>query len=95
MTQKKSHGARLRAVLAEHDITPFIGIYDVFSSSVASRHFDGLFVSGFGFATSHVTRLLEDTGASGVIIEDQLRPRKCGHFDGKQIMPLEQFLPKL
>ena len=46
-------GARLRAVLAERDITPFIGIYDLFSASVASRHFDGLFVSGFGFAASH------------------------------------------
>lgn len=54
MTQKKSRGARLRAVLAQCDITPFIGIYDVFSVLLASRH--------------------------------------C---DGKQIMPLDQFLPKL
>ena len=32
---------------------PFIGVYDAFSASVAARHFDGLFVSGFGFAASY------------------------------------------
>ena len=32
---------------------PFIGVYDAFSASVAARYFDGLFVSGFGFAASH------------------------------------------
>lgn len=43
----------------------------------------------------HVMSLLESAGASGVILEDQKRPRKCGHFDGKQLMELEEFLPKL
>ena len=43
----------------------------------------------------HVVSLLENIGASGVILEDQLRPRKCGHLDGKQIMELPQFMEKL
>ena len=43
----------------------------------------------------HVVTLLESIGASGVILEDQQRPRRCGHLDGKQIMPLDQFLDKL
>jgi 2-methylisocitrate lyase-like PEP mutase family enzyme len=30
----------------------------------------------------HVVSLLEGVGASGVILEDQKRPRQCGHFDG-------------
>jgi 2-methylisocitrate lyase-like PEP mutase family enzyme len=38
---------------------------------------------------------LERIGASGVILEDQMRPRRCGHVDGKQILPLEQYLEKL
>ncbi len=29
------------------------------------------------------------------MLEDQKRPRKCGHFDGKQIMELDDFLEKL
>ncbi len=43
----------------------------------------------------HVVSLLEASGASAVIIEDQQRPRRCGHFDGKQLMDLEDFIVKL
>lgn len=43
----------------------------------------------------HVVSLLEAVGASGVILEDQKCPRQCGHFDGKQLMELSEFLIKL
>ncbi|MCC2275238.1 isocitrate lyase/PEP mutase family protein [Streptomyces sp. ET3-23] len=43
----------------------------------------------------HVARQLEAAGASGVILEDQKRPRRCGHVDGKQILPLTEYLDKL
>ena len=43
----------------------------------------------------HVVSLLEASGASGVVLEDQKRPRKCGHFDGKQIADLDDYLAKL
>lgn len=43
----------------------------------------------------HVVRELEAIGASGVVLEDQRRPRRCGHLDGKQTLDLEDFLPKL
>jgi 2-methylisocitrate lyase-like PEP mutase family enzyme len=122
-------------------ITPLIGVFDMFSASVAAQHYGGLFVSGFGFAASHyglpdigfiawpdmvnfVMRLrlafphhhllididdgyvdpevachviehLERIGASGVIIEDQQRPRRCGHVEGKRILPLGDYLEKL
>lgn len=134
-------GRRLRDVVQHREITPFIGVYDVFSAGLAGRHFDALFVSGFGFAASfyglpdigfitwsdivayvqrirtvlpqhhllvdiddgycdpevacHVVSVLEASGASGVVLEDQKRPRRCGHFDGKQIMELDEYLAKL
>ena len=43
----------------------------------------------------HVVSVLEASGASGVVLEDQKRPRRCGHFDGKQIMELDEYLAKL
>lgn len=43
----------------------------------------------------HVVSLLESVGASGVVIEDQQRPRKCGHLNGKQLMELNEFIVKL
>jgi 2-methylisocitrate lyase-like PEP mutase family enzyme len=113
----------------------------MYSASIAAQHYDGFFVSGFGFAASHyglpdigfiawpdivafverlrlafpkhhmlvdiddgyvdpevachVVQRLEKIGASGVILEDQKRPRRCGHEDGKLILPLEEYLEKL
>jgi 2-methylisocitrate lyase-like PEP mutase family enzyme len=43
----------------------------------------------------HVVSLLESIGVAGVIIEDQKRPRRCGHVDGKLLMELDEFLEKL
>lgn len=43
----------------------------------------------------HVVSLLEAVGASGVVLEDQQRPRRCGHFDGKQLMEVDQYVEKL
>ncbi len=141
MSADQSPGSRMRRAVLERGILPCIGVYDVFSASLAGRHFDSLFVSGFGFAASHyglpdvgfitwseivnfvqrirtvlpehhllvdiddgycdaevachVVSVLEASGASGVVLEDQKRPRRCGHFDGKQIMELDEYLAKL
>ncbi|QXE34574.1 isocitrate lyase/PEP mutase family protein [Streptomyces sp. GMY02] len=136
-----SYGNTLREAVASERTTPLIGIYDMYSASIAAQHYNGFFVSGFGFAASHyglpdigfiawpdmvafverlrlafpqhhllvdiddgyvdpevachVVQRLERSGASGVILEDQKRPRRCGHADGKLILPLEEYLEKL
>ncbi len=122
-------------------IDPFLGIFDAFSASIASKYSPNLFYSGFGFAASHyglpdigyiswsdivqaawrirqilprhlllvdvddgyvdvevachVTRQLEAMGVAMIMLEDQARPRRCGHYDGKVLLPLEQYLEKL
>lgn len=137
----KSFGRLLQQTIDSREITTFIGVYDVFSASIAAKYYDGIFVSGFSFAASHyglpdigfiawpdivsfvqrirtvlpkhhllvdiddgycdpevachVVSLLESAGASAVIIEDQKRPRKCGHFSDKQLMDLDEFVEKL
>ena len=139
--RQNDYGQLLRNCVKQTEIMPFIGVYDVFSATLAARHYDGLFISGFSFAashyglpdvgfiawpdivafcqrvravlprhhlivdiddgygdaetTAHVVSLLKGVGASGVIMEDQLRPRRCGHFDGKQLLDLDQYLIKL
>ncbi len=52
---------------------------------------------GFGDASmaAHVVHAVERAGASGIVLEDQSRPRRCGHLQGKEILPLEEYLPKL
>ncbi|MGP0083475.1 MAG: oxaloacetate decarboxylase [Steroidobacteraceae bacterium] len=124
-----------------HPVSPFIGIYDAFSATIAAKHSPNLFYSGFGFAASHyglpdlgyiawsdivqaawrirqilpdikllvdiddgyadtavachVTRQLEAMGVAMIMLEDQARPRRCGHHDGKLILPLDQYIEKL
>jgi len=40
-------------------------------------------------------REYEDAGVAGIHIEDQVFPKRCGFLEGKQVIPLEEFLPKL
>ncbi len=111
------------------------------SASPAVRHYDGLSVSGSGFApsycglpdigfvawpdtvafverlpgalpdvhlladiddgyagtgvTCHVVRRLERCGAPGIVREDRSRPRRCGHAEGRQVLPLDTYPVKL
>src|ERR1700742_5014454 len=53
--------------------------------------------TGFGNAINvpHTIRILEQAGASAVQIEDQHAPKKCGHFDGKELVPLEEMVSKV
>src|SRR5579883_799176 len=45
--------------------------------------------TGFGNAVNVVrtVKVLERAGAAGIQIEDQVFPKKCGHFDGKEVVP--------
>ncbi|MCC7491639.1 MAG: isocitrate lyase/PEP mutase family protein [Fimbriimonadaceae bacterium] len=40
-------------------------------------------------------RLLEAAGASGVILEDQVFPKRCGHFADKQVVPWDEMARRL
>jgi 2-methylisocitrate lyase-like PEP mutase family enzyme len=53
--------------------------------------------TGFGNPVNMVrtVKVLERAGAAGLQIEDQVFPKKCGHFDGKQVVPLEEMLAKI
>lgn len=52
---------------------------------------------GFGdeVVASNTIRVLESNGLSAVMMEDQKRPRRCGHFEGKEILPPAEYLTKL
>src|SRR5271166_3009971 len=40
-------------------------------------------------------REFEAAGAAGVLLEDQVTPKRCGHFQGKQIIPAGEMVLKL
>jgi 2-methylisocitrate lyase-like PEP mutase family enzyme len=53
--------------------------------------------TGFGNAVGvgRTVRSLERAGADAIQIEDQLAPKKCGHFTGKQLIPAEEMAQKI
>src|ERR1043166_2573391 len=53
--------------------------------------------TGFGHPVrvTRTVRLLERAGAAGIQIEDQVFPKKCGHFRGKDVVPLGDMLQKI
>lgn len=53
--------------------------------------------TGFGNAVNMVrtVRLLERAGAAGIQIEDQVFPKKCGHFNGKEVISADEMIQKI
>ena len=53
--------------------------------------------TGFGNAlnTYHAVRTLERAGADCIQLEDQVSPKRCGHFNGKAVIPVDEMLGKI
>jgi methylisocitrate lyase len=53
--------------------------------------------TGYGNALSvwKLVRELETAGASGIFLEDQRWPKRCGHMQGKEIISQEEYTEKL
>jgi len=53
--------------------------------------------TGFGNPVNmtRTVRMLERAGAAGIQIEDQIFPKKCGHFQGKDVVPLGDMIQKI
>jgi len=53
--------------------------------------------TGYGNALSvwKLVKELESAGARGIFLEDQKWPKRCGHMQGKEIVPQEEYTEKL
>ncbi|ORI27068.1 methylisocitrate lyase [Rhodococcus sp. 1168] len=53
--------------------------------------------TGFGEPMSAARTVLaaEDAGVAGLHLEDQVNPKRCGHLDGKSIIPTEEMVRRL
>ena len=53
--------------------------------------------TGYGNALSvwKLVKELESTGAAGIFLEDQKWPKRCGHMQGKEVIPQEEYTEKL
>jgi len=44
---------------------------------------------------ARTVRALEAAGVSGIHVEDQEFPKRCGHLEGKKLVPVEEFTEKI
>lgn len=53
--------------------------------------------TGFGNALNvrRTVRELERAGAAGITLEDQVFPKRCGHFEGKQVIGRDEMVMKI
>ncbi len=53
--------------------------------------------TGYGNAVNVMRTVgdFQDAGAAGVFLEDQVWPKKCGHFQGKQVIPSGEHAAKI
>jgi 2-methylisocitrate lyase-like PEP mutase family enzyme len=53
--------------------------------------------TGFGNALNvyHTVRTLERAGADCIQLEDQVAPKRCGHFNGKDVISTEEAVDKI
>ena len=53
--------------------------------------------TGFGNALNvrHTVRVLERAGADCIQFEDQVAPKRCGHFSGKEVIGTEEAVAKI
>ncbi|MDM7460852.1 MAG: methylisocitrate lyase [bacterium] len=53
--------------------------------------------TGYGGAlqTARAVRMLEQAGLAGIHIEDQINPKRCGHLEGKELVPVAEMVAKI
>ena len=80
----------------------FISLADLVQHTSATRDAVQLPIivdadTGFGSALNvrHTVRSLERAGANAIQLEDQLMPKKCGHFKNKSVIPAREAASKI
>lgn len=80
----------------------FVGLADLAQHTAAIRDAVALPIivdadTGFGNALNvrHSVRTLERAGANAIQLEDQVSPKKCGHFEGKSLVSSQEMVGKV
>lgn len=80
----------------------FMGLAEIAEHTARIRDTVGLPLlvdadTGFGNALNvrHTVRVLERSGADCIQFEDQVAPKRCGHFSGKDVIATEEAVAKI
>lgn len=53
--------------------------------------------TGFGetMSAARTVTVMEDAGLAGLHLEDQVNPKRCGHLDGKAVVPTSEMIKRI
>jgi len=53
--------------------------------------------TGFGepMSVARTVRMMEERGLAGLHLEDQVNPKRCGHLDGKAVVPIADMIQRI
>ena len=53
--------------------------------------------TGFGepMSAARTVTVMEDAGLAGLHLEDQVNPKRCGHLDGKSVVPTSEMVKRI
>jgi 2-methylisocitrate lyase-like PEP mutase family enzyme len=53
--------------------------------------------TGYGNAVNvwHTVRAFDQAGVAGIMLEDQVWPKRCGHMKGKEVIPADEMVQKI
>jgi methylisocitrate lyase len=84
---------------------PDLGVTTLSEVTDAVRHISSVVASpiivdvdtGFGelLNVARTVREMETAGAAAIHIEDQIMPKRCGHLEGKQLVPVDEMVKKI
>src|SRR5579884_756050 len=102
----RSTGAALRERLKQGTLV-LPGVFNAITAQLAQQAgFEALYLSGAGVTNSltgygeilNVARTVEElehAGLAGLHLEDQVAPKRCGHLEGKQVIPPGEMARKI
>ena len=100
----KSGPKRLRELLQQPGIICSLGAHDVFTDAVRRLAAVRVCIPAIadadtGYGDLHIVQrtveAFEAAGASGILLEDQVMPKRCGHFADKRVIPGEEMVLKI
>ena len=77
-----SQADKFAALLRSDEMIVAPGAYDCITARMVDQA---------GYAACYMT----GAGVAAIQIEDQTFPKRCGHLDNKEVMPLDELLPKI
>ncbi|MDQ0189858.1 isocitrate lyase/PEP mutase family protein [Alicyclobacillus cycloheptanicus] len=88
-----------KLAIADYGLTTLTEVVEVTAEVTSAVSIPVLVDADTGYGNPlnviRTVRELERAGAAGIMLEDQVFPKRCGHFDHKQVIPADEMVQKI